>query len=518
MNAADFSDLRAWLDALERQGQLARVRQKVHWNEELGGVVRRTYDVYGDASPALLFENIVDYKPPKPNKLFVGQFRSYFRLAMALGLDPTSVTRKDIINRVRECLGKSVGYRMVDRGAVKENVLIGEAIDLFDFPIPLWHRRDGGRYLGTMHIVVTRDYDSDWVNVGLYRIMATGRSEAAIYMVPGRQHIGQHFYKYLQKQEPMPVAIAIGLEPTLPMVGSLPTASGVCEYDIAGALKGTPVETIRGETVDLPVPANAEIVVEGFIDPVERKMEGPFGEYPGYYGDVPSPRPVIHVTAVTHRHDPIFQGSIEGHPINESHIMASVIKSAAAWDVLERNGIMGIQDIACIPEAGTAHLIVSIKPTVPGHADWIASALWGTVNAVWSFKHVIVVDEDIDPWDAAQVNWSLAWRVKASEDVKIWRNHRGSPIDPRQEPEKKGYWDRMLIDATRPFHWQPREVWGSEGINKGTPQKFPPTTRPHQDLVERINAKWAEYGIEPVRNYIGQPVGMMRHWWKSDIG
>jgi 4-hydroxy-3-polyprenylbenzoate decarboxylase len=139
--------------------------------------------------------------------------------------------------------------------------------------------------------------------------------------------------------------------------------------------------------------------------------------------------------------------------------------------------------------------------------------LWGTSTSVWNFKHIIVVDEDIDPWDAGQVNWSLAWRVKASEDIKIWKNHRGSPIDPRQEPGRKGYWDRVLIDATRPFDWEPREIWGSDGVNKGTPQKYPPTTKPRQALVDLVSGKWGEYGIQPVDDYIGSPVGMMRHWW-----
>ncbi len=513
MREARFPDLRTWLQALEDEGQLARVRKQVHWQEELGGIVRRTYDVYGDASPALLFENIVDYQPPGPNKLFVGQFRSYSRIALSMGLPPTGTTIRDIVDRVRECLRNPMQYNTAEKGSAQENVVIGDDVDLLAFPIPLWHHRDGGRYLGTMHIVITKDYDTEWVNVGLYRIMAVGSDEATIYMSPGRQHIGQQFYKYQQAGEPMPVAVAIGLEPTLPLVGSMLVPSGECEYDYAGSLKGAPIETIRGKTVDLPVPANAEIVIEGFIDPNEQKMEGPFGEYPGYYGEVASPKPVIHVTAITCRDDPIFQGSMEGHPIAESHVMAAIIKSATAWDVLERNGIMGIQDVACIPEASTGHLVVSIKPSVQGHADWIASALWGTSTSVWNFKHIIVVDDDIDPWDAGQVNWSLAWRVKASEDIKIWKNHRGSPIDPRQEPEKKGYWDRVLVDATRPFDWEPRAIWGSDGTNKGTPQKYPPTTRPHKDLVDLINGRWEEYGIEPVAQYIGSPVGMMRHWW-----
>ena len=289
--------------------------------------------------------------------------------------------------------------------------------------------------------------------------------------------------------------------------------AGVSEFEVAGALTGEPVELVQAKTVDLPVPANAEIVIEGFIDPVEKREEGPFGEYPGYYGEVPGLSPVIKVTAVTHRDDPIFQGSVEGHPVNESHVIGAMVKSTVIWNALDHNGVPGIKDVACIPESSGGHMVISIKPTVPAHADWIASVVWGTSASVWSFKHLFVVDEDIDPWDLGQVAWAMAWRVKASEDIKVWENHRGSPIDPRQEPEKKGYWDRVLIDATRPWNWEPRDIWGSDGVNKGEPQKFPPTSRPAQDTINLVNEKWGKYGIEPVEKFIGSPVGIMRNWW-----
>ncbi|HEM62347.1 MAG TPA: UbiD family decarboxylase, partial [Chloroflexi bacterium] len=192
-----FSDLRGWLEFLEQRGQLARVTSSVHWSEELGAVVRRAYDVYGEASPAMLFENIVDYQPPRPNKLFVGQFRSYSRIAMSMGLPATGISVRDIVNRVRQCLKAPIPFSTVESGTAQENVVLAEEANIFDFPIPLWHHRDGGRYLGTMHVVITRDYDSDWVNVGLYRIMALEPNEATIYMSPGRQHIGQQYYKYV---------------------------------------------------------------------------------------------------------------------------------------------------------------------------------------------------------------------------------------------------------------------------------------------------------------------------------
>jgi UbiD family decarboxylase len=509
-------DLKTWIHYLETMGHLARIHSQVDWNEELGAVTRRTYDVYGDASPALLFENIKDYPPPRPNKLFIGFFRSYSRLAMLLGLDPFRSTRRDIVLELRKRMAVSIDSISVKEGDVQKNILSGDKIDVLRFPVPLWHHRDGGRYVGTMHAVITKDFETDWINCGLYRIMVHDGQTLGIYMRPGRQHIGQQFLKYIEKKRDMPVAIAIGGDPLLSLLASANLSSGVSEYNKIGAILGKPFETVKGKTVDLPVPASAEIVIEGYISHEETKMEGPFGEYPGYYGEVPGESPVIHITAITHRDDPILQGSIEGHPINESHIMSSVMKSATIWDHLEQNGVPGIKNLACIPETSNCHVVISIRPTVPGHADWIASAIWGMSGAVWLFKHVIVVDEDIDPWDAGQVNWSIAWRVKAGEDIKIWKNHRGSPIDPRQEPEQKGYWDRVLIDATKPFHWKPREIWGSDGVGKGLPQKFPPTTRPSNRIVELVNQHWESYGIQPVERFIGSPVGMMKSWWEEE--
>jgi UbiD family decarboxylase len=508
-------DMRDWISWLEEEGQLARVSAPVDWNEEMGTIARRAYDVYGDASPAMLFQNIKGYPAPGPHQVFLGQFRSYARVAMMFGLDPRTAQRRDIIARYRECMRSVVPRKTVSTGPCKEVIKTGDAINVLEFPVPLWHRRDGGRYIGTMHGVVTKDLNSDWVNVGLYRVMIIDRNRLAVYLRPGRQHIGQQFLAYRDAGKKMPVAIVIGLDPALPFCASTGIPRGVCEYDVAGSIRGAPLQVTKGETVDLPVPASAEIVVEGYIDPTETAPEGPFGEYPGYYGEIPDRSPVMHVTAVTHRKNPIFQGSLEGHPINESHVMASVSKTATAWEALENAGITGIRDVATLPESGSAHIVVSCKMSVAGPPDWICSVLWGQSNATWHWKHVIVVDEDIDPWDPQMVTWAISWRVKATEDIKIWPRHRGSPIDPRASPEEKGYWDRVLIDATRPFSWKPRDIWGSEGVNKGEPQKFPPTTIPDAAQMRLVNARWAELGINPTTHYIGTPQGMMRVWWED---
>jgi UbiD family decarboxylase len=517
-----YRDIREWIGDLESAGQLCRVRQEVDWRFELASVLRRTWDVYGDASPALLFENIKDYPPPGPNKLFTGAFRSWYRTAMMLGLDPDQATRGRIIAALRRYVNdRSLHLAPVvvdrSRAPVKQNVLRGDDVDMEVFPVPYWNERDGGRFIGSMHGVVTADPDTGWLNLGTYRMMMHNKTETGIQADPANQHIGRHFYKYIERNQPMPAAMVIGADPALTFLFCSPTLEEVSEYEIAGAIRGEPVEVVRCETSDLLVPANAEIVIEGTIHPKERKLEGPCGEYPGYYGSVPGPKPVFRAHCITFRDDPIFRGTLEGHPVNEDHMSLAISQSVYAWDVLEKLGVPGVRGVAMPLDAcGYGHCVVSIKPLMEGHADMVASAIWGSKGGIWSFKHVIVVDEDIDPWNTEQVNWSICWRVRASEDVKIWPRHRGSRLDPRIPPEEKGFQDRMLIDATRPYHWAPREIWGSEGVRKGVPLKFPPTTRPQTATAALVNERWERYGVRPVERYIGRPEGMFKHWWEPE--
>ena len=519
-NRVAYKDLREWIAALEADGQLARIKERVDWKFELGAILRRTWDMYGDASPALLFENIKDYQAPGPNKLFTGAFRSWFRAAMMLGLDPRNTSRNEIIRTLKHRINDKAEHippRVVQTGPVKDNILKGDDVDLEIFPTPHWNERDGSRLIGSMGSVITKDPLSGWVNVGVYRMMMHSKTETGIQLDPANQHIGEHYYKKIVENEPMDVAVVIGQEPALTYMACCPTVDPLNEMEVAGAIRGEAIDVVKCETVDLHVPANAEIVLEGTIHPKERKMEGPLGEYPGYYGNVPGPKPVFRCRCITYRNDPIFRGTLEGHPVNEDHMTLALGHAVYAWDVLERNSIKGIQDVAMPLDAcGYADCVVSIKPLMEAHADLVASALWGSKATLWAYKHVVVVDEDIDPWNREMVNWSIAWRTRASEDIKIWKNHRGSRLDPRIPPEEKGFQDRVLIDATRPYHWPPREIWGSEGVGKGIPLKFPPTTRPAYNTSLMVNQRWDKYGIDRTKEFIGSPEGMMRHWWSDE--
>ena len=186
--------------------------------------------------------------------------------------------------------------------------------------------------------------------------------------------------------------------------------------------------------------------------------------------------------------------------------------------MLEDAAIPGVRDVACpLSTCGYGDAVVSIKPMVEGHEDWVAAVLWGSSGGFWAYKRVIVVDEDIDPWNLDQVNWAVFTRVKASEDVKIWKDMRGHPLDPRVEPEHKGFIDRWLISATRPFEWKPRTIWGTEGVDKGIPLKYPPIVRPSPDMMRRVNERWPDLGVKPVKEYVGKPEGMFKHFWKPEM-
>jgi 4-hydroxy-3-polyprenylbenzoate decarboxylase len=422
---------------------------------------------------------------------------------------------------VREWLKRSrnpIKSKMVSDGPCKENKDLQDNIDILKFPTPLWHDRDGGRMIGTRCQVITKDPDSGWINVGTYRMQIFDEKSTGLLARPGWQHIGLHFAKYIDRDEPMPVSVAFGGPPICNLISCQPVRTGQDEFDVAGGIQGEPIELVKSELSDIPVPATAEIVLEGTVDPRERQMEGPFGEYPGYYGSLPTPKPVFRVKCVTYRNDPVFLGSLEGYPMNESHTIMSIGQSAYVLDSLETMGARGVVD-AALPRStgGQLHTIVSIKPMVEGHAASIAGILWGLHGAYGTHKHVIVVDEDIDPWDLDQVFWAISTRVKATESIHIWKRHSGATMDPRALPDEKGFWDRVLIDATRPYEWEARSVWATKGVGKGIPLKFPPVCRPDSDTMDMVNKRWEEYGINPMKDFTGNSKGMFAHWWNSDI-
>lgn len=494
-----FGDQRGWLQALKAAGELREVEAEVDWNTELGTIMRLAQ---GEGSgPALLFKNIKDYNTNRSRcgSVFGLGLASYRRISMMLGLDPETHPR-ELVKLGRTLLTDRVPPTIVPTGPVKENILKGADIDLFDFPSPIWNAVDGGRYILTSAGCVTRHPETGVMNVGIYRGMVAAKDLIPILLWRA-QHIGNHYTAWQQSgAKAMPIAFVIGWEPCLDFCAGQPVPQGVCEYDVMGAIRGAPVELVKCETVDIEVPASAEIVIEGMIstNPEDYVMEGPFAEFTGYVAGDKSRKPTAKVTCITHRDQPVLRGALEGSlpgSYSENAVCSSMMRAAAAWNVLERAGVPGVVDVRCPPIQAGANIFVSIKQTYRNQAKQVAHALWGSSAGHVRYKHVIVVDDDIDIYDYAAVDWAIAWRVNAGEDdVIIAPSTFGAGLDPSTRRRDRngalfgtGKWARVLIDATINLDFDPDPDLG--GL------RYPPTVWPSKENVEKAYARWEELGF-----------------------
>lgn len=482
-----YRDLREWIERLENEGELARVTKEVDWELEIGAIARENMDRGG---PAILFENIKDYKDTACRKLFTCSLSTFSRVALMLGL-PKDTPYKDLIQVWRERAKKRIKPVIVDSGPCKENILRGDDVDLFQFPTPRWQKLDGGRYIGTFHGVVTRDPETGWTNVGTYRQMIHDKNTTTMSVAQG-QHIWFHWRKYRPKGKNVPLAVAIGWDQTLPAVAASPVDTGVDEYDVMGALRQEPVELVKCETCDLYVPASSEIVLEGEVitDKSQFIPCGPFGEYTGHYGPA-NPRPPFKVKCITFRNDPILQGTMEGLPINEDHTICSVSHSATIWDLLDER-MTGVTGVNNDPSTAYANLIVQINNSYYGQVHQVAANVWSSHLSNMMCKNIIVCDQDVDIYDLKKVFWAFAYRVDPKKDIIQFPGWI-SALDPVVHPKdrigaggNKG--TRMLIDATKPIE-NPRtdEYWG---------EKFAVVAYPDDETMEKVRKKWGEYGIK----------------------
>jgi 4-hydroxy-3-polyprenylbenzoate decarboxylase len=498
-----FGDLRGWIAALKAHDELAEINAEVDWNIELGTIMRLAQGP--GTGRAMLFNNIKDYNKPNSRcrRVFGSALNNYRRIAIMLGLPPDTHPR-ELVKIGRNVLEGTIPPRIVTSGPVKENIVTGQDIDLTELPVPYWNRMDGGRYLVTYAGVVSKDPTTGVMNVGVYRGMLAGRDRIPILMWRA-QHIGHHVTAWLaQGKKEMPIAVAIGWEPSLGFCAGSPVPKGTCEYDVMGAMRGEPVELIKCETVDLHVPASAEIVIEGYLglEPDTYMMEGPYAEFTGYLASERSPKPTIRVTCITHRNDPILRGTIEGclpGSYSENAVGSSIMRAATAWNVLDRSGVPGITDVWCPPVQAGINCLVRMQQTYRGQAKQAANALWGSTAAHVRYKHVTVVDDDIDIHDYAAVDWAIAHRVNAGEnDIVIMPATFGLGLDPSTRRRDRnpalfgtGKWNRVLIDATQNIDYDPDPDLGGA--------RFPPTVWPAEDDVAAAKARWQELGLDRKR-------------------
>jgi len=335
-------------------------------------------------------------------------------------------------------------------------------VNLLKFPAPFWHEHDGGRYLGTGCSIIMRDPEEGWVNVGMYRVQVHDEHTLGLMVEPAHQG-AQIMRRYWESGRDCPVAVCIGTSPAVLMGSFLAMPWGMSEYGWAGALLGRPIEVVEGEVTGLPIPASAEIVIEGYVPPLstESRIEGPFGETIGYYGSGASEQAIIKVKQVQHRRDPIVVGAPPMRPPASSSA-AYLFRAANLWTEIERAGVPDVRGVWMNPAGSSSFLaIISIHQRYAGHVKQTAqAAMGGRAGGGQLGRFVIVVDDDIDPSDIDQVLWAVSTRCDPETSIDIIRNCTTNHLDPRLSPEKRANGDysaaRAVIDACRPFHWRDR--------------------------------------------------------------
>ncbi|MDP2726868.1 MAG: UbiD family decarboxylase, partial [Dehalococcoidia bacterium] len=436
-------DLRGWLDKVDARGGLVQV-DGADWDLELGSIYWLSSE--RRPGPALLFDRIKGYPPGY--RVLTNALQDPDNVALTLDM-PLGLSMSEYAKRWRQRYASLPLIRPthVSTGPVMENVHEGNDVNVLEFPAPLWHEKDGGRYIGTNSITITVDPDEGWVNVGTYRVMVHDEKTVSFYLDYGRDAYIQR-EKYFARGLPCPVAISLGHDPLLFTVASIPLPRGVSEYEYAGGIRGEPVEVIRGPVTGLPIPAFSEIVLEGVAVPGDSRPEGPFGEWTGYYGSGMREEPVIQVKAIYHRNNPIILGNAPLPPQTSSQYAYGFMRSALILDELVKAGIPDVMGVSAHPAAGASQMVaVSIKQRFPGHARQagMIAALCHAVTC--NARYVIVVDDDIDVHNWNQVIWAMNTRSDPVNDVEIVRRCWGGPLDPAIPTEEKGLHSRCIIDA-----------------------------------------------------------------------
>ncbi len=463
-----YPDLRAFLQRLEREGELLRVEPEVDLKYELGAVCRLALDRGGEErNRALYFSRLKGSSYP----LVVNLLATRKRYCLALECDPDNVHR-EWIRRTE----KPIPPEIVKDGACKEVVRVGKDVNLFELPIPWWNKLDGGRYI-TFPCYISKDPETGIRNAGMYRTMVHDERTIGLLAAPYR-HIRHHFEKAHARGNAFPVAIAIGLDPAVYIATVAPFPFGVDEIAMAGALRGAPVQMVPCETIPLEVPASAEVVIEGEIPLGVLRDEGPFGEFTGYYGER-APRPVIQIKAITHRKNLIFQASYEGLPHHETCVVSGISNEA---ELLRQLPLPGVQKIHYTSGGGGyLNAVVSVKKAYDGYGKMVGLAALGT-TAGRTLKMVTVVDDDIDPNDLAQVNWAVTTRVRVDRDLEIIKDVSANILDPTMTHHEKSLGsrtDKLIIDATKPML-----------------EPLQPECRPDPETMERVLRNRQKYGIE----------------------
>ncbi len=425
-----LKDLRDFLRLLEEKGDLVHIAEPVSPRFGVAAGIRKTSDIHG---PALYFDHVEGASMPVVGGLYADRRRFIW------GLESSP---EEIFDKFIQGVRHPIPPRLVADGPCKEVVLTGRDADLSRLPICTHNRKDAGPFI-TMGLAIARhpEYGN---NVAISRLQLFDDQTLGFRSVLP-QHMGMYYDAAEQRGEPLPVAVTIGNDPYTTLCSQVPGSVYLDELAIAGGWMGEPVELVPCETIDVAVPATSEIVLEGEMVPGERRVEGPFGEFPGYYHGV-TEQPVFRLKAITHRRDPIYVTALTGPPNTDNHVMRQVPLEALVYDRI-RQICPTVRDV-CVTDGGvTMHVAISIRPTFATQARDVMLAAMSTERI--RFKLVVVTDDDVDVRDPVQVEWALATRVQADEDVVILPRQYGAPLDPSAHTPR--VWAVMGIDATRPY-------------------------------------------------------------------
>jgi 4-hydroxy-3-polyprenylbenzoate decarboxylase len=480
-----YDGLRAFVETLERENELVRVRREVDPNLELAEIADRTMKAGG---PALLFENVRGSRFP----LLINAYGSRRRMSRALGVEDLEQHAKAIealvhtrapksARELADMAGKlpalaSAVPRRVSTAACQEIVQLGDDVDLLSLPVMTCWPDDGGPFF-TLPNVITKDPDTGARNIGMYRMQRIDRRTTAMHWQIHKTG-ARHFRRAKELGKRLEVAVAFGGDPALTYAATAPLPDGIDEWMFAGFLRGKSVEYVRCKTVDLEVPACADFVLEGYVDPSEDLFpEGPFGDHTGYYTPVDA-FPRFHVTAVTHRKNPIYPATLVGPPPMEDEWLGKATERL--FLPLLRMIFPEVVDMN-LPVEGAFHnlVLISIKKQYPFHASRIAHGLWGSGQMSFS-KVICVLDHDVDVQNSAEV----AWRLLANLDPKRDISMVDGPVDQLDHGASQAlYGGKMAIDGTR--------KWPEEGYKR----EWPEVARQSESVKAHVDAIWNELGI-----------------------
>jgi len=475
-----FNDLREFIEAARQLGQVKEMHG-ADWNLEIGALTELF--AFQDPSPLLLFDQIPDHPPNF--RVASNLLNNAVRSGLTVGM-PADTTPIGLVARWKELL-KSVNPippRFVSGGPILENTQTGPDVDITVFPTPRWHELDGGRYIGTADCVITGEpEEGGWVNLGIYRVQIHDRQTLGLYISPGH-HARIMREKYWERGKSCPVVVTFGQEPLLFLVAGQSIPYGISELDYCGGLRGAPVDVIRGDVTGLPIPASAEIAIEGEVPPPAEQvhLEGPFGEWPGYYAHGAANEPVIRVKKVYYRNDPILCGA---PPLRPPFLVFGVpIGAAAIWNYLDKADVPDVTGVwsyigGSAAGGGAPFIVVAVKQRYHGHAQQAGIAALGSRAGNYHGRFVIVVDDDIDPSNIHEVVWAVATRCDPRTAMSVIDGCWSTPLDPAMHPDQRDEGNfvssRAILNACRPYAWKNR---------------FPTVNAMSPELKAKIVAKW----------------------------